>query len=110
MVVFFGDHELHCNGCGLSHPDPVGWHVVCWLGKNPLIGMAAAFAGVSAGFSANLIPATPVDVILGANARIFAESQGSRLKRQAVRPLTRQRCIISLSSFRRSFWLVLVLG
>lgn len=43
--------------------------------QNPLIGMAAAFAGVSAGFSANLIPATPPDVIVGMNARVFAEAQ-----------------------------------
>ena len=43
--------------------------------KNPLIGMAAAFAGVSAGFSANLIPATVVDVIIGTNAEAFASSQ-----------------------------------
>lgn len=45
------------------------------IGKNPLIGMAAAFAGVSAGFSANIIPATIVDVIIGTNAQAFAESQ-----------------------------------
>ncbi|MCD8180673.1 MAG: AbgT family transporter [Firmicutes bacterium] len=45
------------------------------IGKNPLIGMAAAFAGVSAGFSANLIPATVVDVIIGTNAEAFAQSQ-----------------------------------
>ena len=44
--------------------------------KNPLIGMAAAFAGVSAGFSANLFPSTPSDVIIGKNAQLFAESQG----------------------------------
>ena len=41
------------------------------IGKNPLIGMAAAFAGVSAGFSANLIPATVVDVIIGTNAELL---------------------------------------
>ena len=38
--------------------------------------MAAAFAGVSAGFSANLIPGTPIDVIVGKNAQVFAEGQG----------------------------------
>lgn len=37
--------------------------------------MTAAFAGVSAGFSANLIPATVVDVIIGTNAEAFARSQ-----------------------------------
>ena len=46
------------------------------LKKNPLIGMFAAFAGVSAGFSANLVPATVVDIIIGKNAQGFAESQG----------------------------------
>ena len=39
--------------------------------------MAAAFCGrFSAGFSANLIPATPIDVIIGVNAQVFAEAQG----------------------------------
>ena len=45
------------------------------LKKNPLIGMFAAFAGVSAGFSSNLIPATVVDIIVGKNAQGFAEAQ-----------------------------------
>lgn len=55
---------------------PLAGLLYAGIGKNPLIGMAAAFAGVSAGFSANLIPATVVDVIIGTNARAFAESQG----------------------------------
>ena len=45
--------------------------------KTPIIGMAAAFAGVSAGFSANLIPATPVDVIIGMNAKILQKARGA---------------------------------
>ena len=48
---------------------------------------AAAFAGVSAGFSANLIPATPPDVIVGMNARIFAEAQGVPFTDAAGQPL-----------------------
>lgn len=50
--------------------------------------MAAAFAGVSAGFSANLIPATPVDVIIGMNAQIFAEAQGVPFETADGKPLT----------------------
>jgi aminobenzoyl-glutamate transport protein len=46
------------------------------LGKHPLVGMVAAFAGVSAGFSANLVPGTPIDVIMGVNAQAFASAQG----------------------------------
>ena len=55
---------------------PLAGLLYAGIGKNPLIGMAAAFAGVSAGFSANLIPATVVDAIVGTNAQAFAESQG----------------------------------
>lgn len=46
------------------------------LGKNPFVGIAAAFAGVSAGFGANLIPATSNDVIVGFNTLAFAEQMG----------------------------------
>lgn len=55
---------------------PLAGLLYAGIGRNPLIGMAAAFAGVSAGFSANLIPGTPVDVIIGVNAQAFAEAQG----------------------------------
>ena len=55
---------------------PLAGLLYAGLKKNPLIGMAAAFAGVSAGFSANLFPSTPSDVIIGKNAQLFAESQG----------------------------------
>lgn len=46
------------------------------LGKNPFVGIAAGFAGVSAGFGANLIPATTNDVIVGFNTLAFAEQMG----------------------------------
>lgn len=55
---------------------PLAGLLYAGLGRNPLIGMAVAFAGVSAGFSANLIPGTPIDVIIGMNAQVFAEAQG----------------------------------
>ena len=46
------------------------------LGKNPFVGIAAAFAGVSAGFGANLVPATTNDVLVGFNTIAFAEEMG----------------------------------
>ncbi len=73
MVVFLGGiMSSIATDAGYLILIPLAGMLYAGLGKNPLIGMAAAFAGgVSAGFSANLIPATPVDVILGANARIL---------------------------------------
>ncbi|UXI00691.1 AbgT family transporter [Photobacterium sp. TY1-4] len=76
LVVFLGIMSSIASDAGYLILIPLSGLLYAGLGKNPLIGMAAAFAGVSAGFSANLIPATPSDVILGVNARIFAESQG----------------------------------
>lgn len=76
MLVFIGIMSSVASDAGYLVLIPLAGMLYAGLGKNPLIGMAAAFAGVSAGFSANLIPATPVDVIVGVNAQIFAESQG----------------------------------
>ena len=72
------------------------------LKKNPLIGMAAAFAGVSSGFSANLIPDTPIDIIIGNNAKIFAEGQGipfTNAARQALNPATMHYYFVVASTF-----------
>ena len=74
-LIFLGIMSSIATDAGYLVLIPLAGLLYAGLGKNPLIGMAAAFAGVSAGFSANLIPATPVDVILGVNAKIFAESQ-----------------------------------
>ncbi|NVK26072.1 MAG: AbgT family transporter [Gammaproteobacteria bacterium] len=76
MLIFLGIMSSIATDAGYLILIPLGGLLYAGLGKNPLIGMAAAFAGVSAGFSANLIPATPIDVILGLNAKVFAESQG----------------------------------
>ena len=46
------------------------------IGRNPFVGIAAAFAGVSAGFGANVIPATPNDIVIGLNTVAFAEQLG----------------------------------
>jgi aminobenzoyl-glutamate transport protein len=80
---------------------PLAGLLYAGLGRNPLIGMAAAFAGVSAGFSANVIPG-PVDAIIGLNAQIFAESQGvpfANAAGEALNPVTMHWWFIITSTF-----------
>jgi aminobenzoyl-glutamate transport protein len=74
--MFLGITSSVATDAGYLVLIPLAGLLYAGLGRNPLIGMAAAFAGVSAGFSANLIPGTPIDVIIGMNAQVFAESQG----------------------------------
>jgi len=76
LLVFLGIMSSLATDAGYLVLIPLAGLLYAALGHNPLIGMAAAFAGVSAGFSANLVPATPPDVIVGLNAKIFAEAQG----------------------------------
>ncbi|PKF51791.1 AbgT family transporter [Enterovibrio nigricans] len=76
LLIFLGIMSSIATDAGYLVLIPLAGMLYAGVGKNPLIGMAAAFAGVSAGFSANLIPATPIDVIVGLNARVFAEAQG----------------------------------
>lgn len=87
-VVFLGIMSSIATDAGYLVLIPLAGLLYAGLGKNPLIGMAAAFAGVSAGFSANLIPATPVDVIIGVNAKVFAEAQGVPFTTGDGQPLT----------------------
>lgn len=75
VLVFLGIMSNIATDAGYLILIPLAGLLYVGIGKNPLIGMAAAFAGVSAGFSANLIPATVVDVIVGTNAEAFAQSQ-----------------------------------
>ncbi|RUO27128.1 aminobenzoyl-glutamate transporter [Aliidiomarina minuta] len=88
VLVFLGIMSSIATDAGYLVLIPLAGLLYAGLGKNPLIGMAAAFAGVSAGFSANLIPATPIDVIIGVNAQVFAESQGIPFVNAAGDPLT----------------------
>ncbi|CAI8161282.1 AbgT family transporter [Pseudidiomarina mangrovi] len=88
LLVFVGIMSSIATDAGYLILIPLAGLLYAGLGKNPLIGMAAAFAGVSAGFSANLIPATPIDVIIGVNAQVFAESQGIPFTNQAGEALT----------------------
>ncbi len=76
LLVFLGIMSSVATDAGYVILIPLAGLLYAGIKKNPLIGMAAAFAGVSAGFGANLIPGTPTDVILGSNAKVFAEAQG----------------------------------
>lgn len=76
LLVFLGIMSNIATDAGYLILIPLAGLLYAGIGKDPVIGMAAAFAGVSAGFSANLIPATVVDVIIGTNAEAFAENQG----------------------------------
>jgi aminobenzoyl-glutamate transport protein len=76
LLMFVGITSSVATDAGYLVLIPLAGLLYAGLGRNPLIGMAAAFAGVSAGFSANLIPGTPIDVIIGMNAQVFAEAQG----------------------------------
>ena len=76
VLVFLGIMSNIATDAGYIILIPLAGLLYLGLKKNPLTGMFAAFAGVSAGFSANLMPGTVVDVIMGTNAQAFAESQG----------------------------------
>ncbi len=75
-VVFLGIMSSLASDAGYLILVPLAGLLYASVGRHPLIGMAAAFAGVSAGFSANLVPGTTSDVIVGLNARAFAEASG----------------------------------
>lgn len=74
-LVFVGIMSNLASDAGYIILVPLAGLLYVAVGKHPVIGMAAAFAGVSAGFSANLIPATVIDVIIGTNAQAFAAGQ-----------------------------------
>ncbi|MFI3313724.1 MAG: AbgT family transporter, partial [Eubacteriales bacterium] len=74
-LVFVGIMSNLASDAGYIILIPLAGILYVAVGKHPVIGMAAAFAGVSAGFSANLIPATVIDVIIGTNAQAFATGQ-----------------------------------
>ena len=87
LLVLLGILSSLATDAGYLVLIPLAGLLYAALGQNPLIGMAAAFAGVSAGFSANLVPATPPDVIVGLNAKAFAEAQGVPFATAAGSPL-----------------------
>lgn len=102
LLVFLGIMSSLATDAGYLILVPLAGLLYAGLGRHPLIGMAAAFAGVSAGFSANLIPGTPVDVIVGNNARAFAEAAGvpfTRADGTALNPATMNYWFIVVSTF-----------
>ncbi|MFR9650155.1 MAG: AbgT family transporter, partial [Rikenellaceae bacterium] len=65
MVVMTGILSNLASDVGYILVIPIGGAIFHSLGRNPIAGMAAAFAGVSGGFSANLLISS-VDVMLAA--------------------------------------------
>ncbi len=64
VIIFIGINSSVASDAGYVVLIPLAGALYAGLGKNPLIGITAAFAGVSAGFGAALIP-TPGDGLLG---------------------------------------------
>ena len=101
LLVLIGILSSIATDAGYLVLIPLAGLLYAGLGRNPLIGMAAAFAGVSAGFSANVVPG-PVDAIIGLNAQIFAESQGvpfANAAGVALKPVTMHYYFIVASTF-----------
>lgn len=75
VVVFAGVMSNIGADVGYVLLIPLAGTLFAAVGRNPLAGIAAAFAGVSGGFSANLLPGT-LDVLLGGitqeSARLLA--------------------------------------
>lgn len=109
LLVLIGILSSIATDAGYLVLIPLAGLLYAGLGRNPLIGMAAAFAGVSAGFSANIIPG-PVDAIIGLNAQVFAEAQGvpfANADGEALNPVTMHYYFIVVSTFVLSatgFW------
>jgi len=102
VLVFIGVMSNIATDVGYLVLVPLAGMLYSGIGKNPLVGMAAAFAGVSAGFSANLIPATVSDVIVGNNAEIFAQNQNIpfiSLTGKPLNPITMNYYFIAVSTF-----------
>jgi aminobenzoyl-glutamate transport protein len=62
-VVFAGVNANLAADAGIIVLPPIAAMLFAAVGRHPLAGIAAAFAGVSGGFSANLLPST-LDVLL----------------------------------------------
>ena len=101
LLVLIGILSSIATDAGYLVLIPLAGLLYAGLGRNPLIGMAAAFAGVSAGFSANVVPG-PIDAIIGLNAKVFAESQGIEFANaagEALNPVTMHYYFIVVSTF-----------
>ncbi len=75
VIVFIGINSSIASDAGYVVLIPLAGALYAGLNKNPLIGITAAFAGVSAGFGAALIP-TPGDGLLGGITEQVLEANG----------------------------------
>ncbi len=75
IVIFLGVISSIASDAGYIVLIPLAGALYASIGRNPLIGIAAAFAGVSAGFGASLLP-TPGDGLLGAITEATAVEYG----------------------------------
>ncbi len=74
MIIFLGISSSIAADAGYIVLVPLAGALYAGLGRNPLIGILAAFAAVSAGFGASLVP-TPGDGMLGAmTAHVYENS------------------------------------
>lgn len=64
MLMFLGIMSSIASDVGYIILVPLAGYLYASLNKNPILGILIAFAGVSAGFGANLLP-TPGDALLG---------------------------------------------
>lgn len=65
VIIFIGINSSVASDAGYIVLIPLAGALYAGLGKNPLIGITASFAAVSAGFGAAIVP-TPSDNLLGA--------------------------------------------
>ncbi len=65
MVVFLGVMSNVASDAGYVVLPPLAAMIFVSFGRNPIAGLAAAFAGVSGGFSANLLPSTTDPLLAG---------------------------------------------
>lgn len=84
VIIFVGINSSIASDAGYVVLVPLAGALYAGLGKNPLIGICAAFASVSAGFGAALIP-TPGDGLLGAiTQNVVEETMGQKFEFNAV--------------------------
>lgn len=65
LVIFIGIMSNIASDAGYVVVIPIGALIFAMAGRNPLAGIAAAFAGVSGGFSANLVIGTTDPLLTG---------------------------------------------
>ncbi len=65
MVVFLGVMSNVASDAGYIVLPPLAAMIFISFGRNPIAGLAAAFAGVSGGFSANLLPSSLDPLLAG---------------------------------------------